>query len=179
MNTYCQFPINFAQSLLGSNPDLWGRELMDVLDEYAHWGMLATLGEVLPNAENRVTLADERDDNGVPVARVTFSYGDNDRAIVEAERELAEQVMDAAGATRILTSDGTHHLLGTCRMGTDPTTSVVGPDCRSHDVPNLWICDGSVFPTGGAVNPSLTIEAIATRTARLALASADQERRAA
>ena len=77
--------------------------------------------------------------------------------------------MDAAGATRVLTSDGTHHLLGTCRMGTDPATSVVRPDCRSHDLPNLWICDGSVFPTGGAVNPSLTIEAIATRTARLAL----------
>jgi choline dehydrogenase-like flavoprotein len=97
------------------------------------------------------------------------SYGDNDRAIIEAERTLAEQVVEAAGATRILTSDGTHHLLGTCRMGTDPATSVVGPDCRSHDVENLWICDGSVFPTGGAVNPSLTIEAIATRTARLLL----------
>jgi len=169
MNTYCQFPINFAQALVGSNPDLWGPELIEVLDEYAHWGMLATLGEVLPNPENRVTLADERDDNGVPVARVTFSYGDNDRAIIEAERTLAEQVVEAAGATRVLASDGTHHLLGTCRMGTDPATSVVGPDCRSHDVENLWICDGSVFPTGGAVNPSLTIEAIATRTARLLL----------
>jgi choline dehydrogenase-like flavoprotein len=179
MNTYCQFPINFAQALVGSNPDLWGGELMDVLDEYAHWGMLATLGEVLPNPENRVTLADERDDNDVPVGRLTFSYGDNDRAIIKAERELAEQVMEAAGATRILSSEGTHHLLGTCRMGVDPATSVVGPDCRSHDIPNLWICDGSVFPTGGAVNPSLTIEAIATRTARLALASAEPERSAA
>jgi choline dehydrogenase-like flavoprotein len=88
-------------------------------------------------------------------------------------------VLEAAGATRTLTSDGTHHLLGTCRMGTDPETSVVGPDCRSHDVANLWICDGSVFPTAGAVNPSLTIQAIATRTARLALAGADEQRRAA
>jgi choline dehydrogenase-like flavoprotein len=69
-------------------------------------------------------------------------------------------------------------VLGTCRMGDDPETSVVGQDCRSHDVDNLWICDGSVFPTGGAVNPSLTIQAIATRTARLALAGA-AERRAA
>src|SRR3712207_8822621 len=113
---------SFAQSLTGSNPDLWGQELMDVLDEYAHWGMLATLGEVLPNPDNRVTLADEVDADGVPVARVTFSYGDNDRAIVAAERELAERVMDAAGATRILASDGTHHLLGTCRMGDEPAT---------------------------------------------------------
>jgi choline dehydrogenase-like flavoprotein len=169
MNTYSRFPINFAAALAGSNPDLWGPDLMDVLDEYAHWGLLATLGEVLPDPENRVTLADDRDENGQPIARVTFSYGENDRAIVEAERELAEKAMEAAGATRTLVSHGTHHLLGTCRMGTDPATSVVGPDCRSHDVPNLWICDGSVFPTGGAVNPSLTIEAIATRTARLAL----------
>jgi choline dehydrogenase-like flavoprotein len=166
LNTYCQFPINFAQALVGSNPDLWGPELMEVLDEYAHWGMLATLGEVLPDPENRVTLADERDERGVPVARITFSYGDNDRAIIEAERALAERVIEAAGATRLLVSEGTHHLLGTCRMGVDPATSVVNPDCRSHDVPNLWICDGSVFPTAGAVNPSLTIEAIATRTAR-------------
>jgi choline dehydrogenase-like flavoprotein len=169
LNTYARFPISFADNLVGSNPDLWGRELVDVLDEYANWGLLATLGEVLPNPGNRVTLADEHDDNGIPVARVTFSYGENDRAIIEAERELAEQVMQAAGAARTLVSSGTHHLLGTCRMGTDPDTSVVGPDCKSHDVPNLWICDGSVFPTGGAVNPSLTIEAIATRTARLVL----------
>jgi choline dehydrogenase-like flavoprotein len=51
-------------------------------------------------------------------------------------------------------------------MGVDPATSVVDPDCRSHDVANLWICDGSVLPTVGAVNPSLTIRAVATRTAR-------------
>jgi choline dehydrogenase-like flavoprotein len=172
LNTYAQFPINFAQSLVNSNPDLWGSDLMEVLAEYAHWGQLSSLGEVLPNPENRVTLADERDEHGVPVARITFGFGENDRAIVEAGRELATRAVEAAGATRTLTSEGTPHLLGTCRMGTDPGTSVVGPDCRSHDVPNLWICDGSVFPTGAAVNPSLTIEAIATRSARLALAQA-------
>lgn len=75
------------------------------------------------------------------------------------------RIMEAAGAGRILTSQGTHHVLGTCRMGTDPATSVVDPDCRSHDVDNLWVCDGSVLPTVGAVNPSLTIQALATRTA--------------
>ncbi len=170
LNTYAQFPINFAQSLVGSNPDLWGSDLMDVLDEYAHWGLVASLGEVLPNPENRVTLADEVDANGIPVARLTFSYGENDKAIVEAERKLAREVVEAAGAARTLTSDGTHHVLGTARMGTDPETSVVDPDCRTHDVSNLWICDGSVWPSVGAVNPSLTIEALALRTARVALA---------
>src|SRR5688572_27462265 len=79
-NTYAQFPINFAHSLAGDNPDLWGDDLMEVLDHYAHWGLVAGLGEVLPNPDNRVTIAEETDDSGTPVARVTFSYGDNDRA---------------------------------------------------------------------------------------------------
>ncbi|MBK5222222.1 MAG: hypothetical protein JJE52_04975 [Acidimicrobiia bacterium] len=57
-------------------------------------------------------------------------------------------------------------------MGSDPSDSVVDPDCRTHDISNLWICDGSVFPTIGAVNPSLTIQAIATRTARKVLGRA-------
>jgi choline dehydrogenase-like flavoprotein len=61
--------------------------------------------------------------------------------------------------------DDTAHLGGTARMGVDPASSVVNADCRSCDIPNLWICDGSVFPTVGAVNPSLTIQAIALRTA--------------
>lgn len=165
-NTYAQFPINFANSLTSTNPDLWGQDLMAVLDEYAHWGLLASLAEVLPNPDNRVTLADETDDHGVPVARVTFSYGDNDRALIDAAKADGARIMDAAGATRLLFNEGNHHLLGTCRMGTDAATSVVDPDCRTHDVDNLWICDGSVFPTVGAVNPSLTIQAIATRTAR-------------
>jgi choline dehydrogenase-like flavoprotein len=120
---------------------------------------------VLPDPDNRVTLADDVDDDGVPVARVTFSYGDNDRALISSMTEDGRRIMEAAGAGRVLVSQGTHHVLGTCRMGTDPDTSVVDPDCRAHDVANLWICDGSVLPTIGAVNPSLTIQAIATRTA--------------
>jgi choline dehydrogenase-like flavoprotein len=165
-NTYAQFPINFAHSHTSSNPELWGHDLMDVLDEYAHWGLLAGLGEVLPNPDNRITVDTQTDDHGIPVARVTFSYGDNDRALIDAMRADGERIMDAAGADRILFTTGNHHLLGTCRMGNDPTTSVVDPGCRTHDVPNLWICDGSVLPTIGAVNPSLTIQAIATRTAQ-------------
>ncbi len=61
--------------------------------------------------------------------------------------------------------DDTCHLNGTARMGADARTSVVDADCRSWDIPNLWICDGSVFPTVGGANPSLTIQAIACRTA--------------
>ena len=76
-----------------------------------------------------------------------------------------KEILEAAGGEDVWSADRTAHLLGTCRMGRDPSASVVNADCRAHDVPNLFICDGSVFPTSTAVNPSLTIEAIAARTA--------------
>jgi choline dehydrogenase-like flavoprotein len=76
-----------------------------------------------------------------------------------------KEILEAAGGDDIWTADRTAHLLGTCRMGSDPKDSVVNADCRSHDIPNLFICDGLVFTTSTAVNPSLTIEAIAARTA--------------
>jgi choline dehydrogenase-like flavoprotein len=76
-----------------------------------------------------------------------------------------DQALDAVGATeRWAEWDDTCHLNGTARMGCDPGTSVVDADCRSWDIPNMWICDGSVFPTVGGANPSLTIQAIACRT---------------
>lgn len=165
INRYAHFPIDFVTTLLEGNPDLWGERLFEVMDEYTHWAVLATMNEMLPRADNRVTLADEKDENGIPVARVTMSYDDNDRRMLAAASQQCEQVFQAAGADRVLRSKGAVHLLGTCRMGHDPATSVVNPYCRSHDVENLYICDGSVFVTCGAVNPSLTIEAIALRTA--------------
>ncbi len=69
------------------------------------------------------------------------------------------------GVDRYVGLAGTAHALGSLVMGDDPRTSVVDADCRSWDTPNLWVCDGSVFPTVGGVNPSLTIQAIACRTA--------------
>jgi choline dehydrogenase-like flavoprotein len=76
------------------------------------------------------------------------------------------QTLCAAGAHDVWAeSDDTAHLGGTARMGDDPRSSVVDGDCRSWDIRNLWVCDGSVFPTVGGANPSLTIQAIACRTA--------------
>jgi choline dehydrogenase-like flavoprotein len=77
-----------------------------------------------------------------------------------------EQALGAAGGGEIWwENDDTCHLNGTARMEDDPSVSVVNADCRSWDIRNLWICDGSVLPTVGGVNPSLTIQAIACRTA--------------
>lgn len=95
-----------------------------------------------------------------------------DRAPVRRRSEPASddpvarmsEVLEAAGGRDIWTNyKDTSHLMGTCRMGDDPSTSVVDADGRSWDIPNLWICDGSLFPTTGGVNPSLTIQALACR----------------
>jgi choline dehydrogenase-like flavoprotein len=121
---------------------------------------------VLPQRSNVVRLhPSERDQYGLPVPHVVFEYHENDRRLIAHAIGQMERIMVAAGGTDVWSADRTAHLLGTCRMGSDPGNSVVNADCRAHDVPNLFICDGSVFPTGTAVNPSLTIEAIAARTA--------------
>jgi choline dehydrogenase-like flavoprotein len=99
------------------------------------------------------------------VPHVRFGYHENDRRLIAHAIGQMGRIMAAAGGTDVWSAERTAHLLGTCRMGSDRRDSVVDADCRSHDVRNLFICDGSVFPTGTAVNPSLTIEAIAARTA--------------
>jgi choline dehydrogenase-like flavoprotein len=145
---------------------LWGQRLLDEMERYNHHVGLKIVGECLPQERNRVTLTDERDQYGLPVPRVTYSYCDNDKALIDHSLRFMRQALDAVGATEIWDeTDDTCHLNGTARMGDDPKTSVVNADCRSWDIPNLWICDGSVFPTVGGVNPSLTIQAIACRTA--------------
>ena len=121
---------------------------------------------MLPQESNRVTLADENDQYGLPIPRVTFSYCDNDRRLVRHAVGHMSDVLRAAGGRELWhEAVETAHLNGTARMGGDPRSSVVNADCRSWDIGNLWICDGSVFPTVGGVNPSLTIQAIACRTA--------------
>ena len=145
---------------------LWGRRLLDEMERYNHQVGLKIVGECLPQERNRVTLTDERDQYGLPIPRVTYSYCDNDKRLIRHSLGFMRRSLEAVGATEIWDeTNDTCHLNGTARMGDDPANSVVDADCRSWDIPNLWICDGSVFPTVGGVNPSLTIQAIACRTA--------------
>ena len=144
---------------------LWGEELRVAMSNYIHMAGLKIVGEILPREENRVTLADDKDEYGLPVAKVTFSYCENDKRLRRhAVREM-RRAMEAVGAREIWDSESTAHLGGTARMGDDPNTSVVDPDGRTWDIPNLWVCDGSLMPTVGGVNPSLTIQAMAARIA--------------
>ena len=149
-----------------SNHKLWGEALLREMEDYNHQAGLKICGEVLPQERNRVTLADHKDQYGLPVARVTFSLCDNDRRLVEHSLRHMTEALRAAGGREIWReSSNSCHLYGTARMGSEPDASVVNPDCRSWDIRNLWICDGSVFPTSGGVNPSLTIQALACRAA--------------
>lgn len=148
----------------------WGDELRARIDE-AYGGHLAVgaLVEQLPDPENRVTLDPERtDDVGDPVPRIEWSVDDRTRAGIERANEVQRAVLEAVGAEVTWTVDAettgpAAHQMGTTRMGTDPAESVVDPDCRTHDLSNLWVAGSSTFPTGGAMNPTLTIAALALR----------------
>ncbi len=158
-------PVLWARTLLGAR-GLWGEALKREMQDYNHVAGVKIVGEYLPQERNRVTLAEETDQYGLKVARVTYSLCDNDRRLARHALGFMRRQMQAAGAHDLWDQeDDTCHLNGTARMGSDPRHSVVDADCRSWDIRNLWVCDGSVFPTVGGVNPSLTIQALACRTA--------------
>jgi hypothetical protein len=112
-----------------------------------------------------VELAEEKDAHGLPVAKITFALHDNDKKLIAYARRKTEEVMWAAGAEQVTQEARYAHLVGAARMGSDPRTSVVDKFGQSHDIANLFICDGSILPTQGSANPGLTIQALAARTA--------------
>ncbi len=157
-------PIAFAKQLVAAKGS-WGWALRREMMDYNHWGTIAVLGELLPNPDNRVTLADETDHRGIPVAKVTFGLYDNDKKLIAFAKKKVEDVMWAAGAEEVAQESRFAHLVGGARMGADPRTSVTDKFGRTHDIDNLFICDGSLFPTQGSANPGLTIQSLAARPA--------------
>ena len=161
-----QWPLATARTIPG-----WGAEhKARVKEMFGHRVGLASDGEQLPQESNQVKLDPWVKDNyGIPVPQIVNAHCDNDLAMIKAISLRLREILEAAGAKEVhvekITAGASSHYLGTCRMGKDPKTSVVDPFCRTHDVPNLFIGDGSVFVTGGAVNPALTISSLATRTA--------------
>ncbi len=156
-------PVTWSEHFAGQG--IWGSRLREYMRDYVHWASLGALCEFLPLPENRVTLADETDRHGMPVARFSYSQCDNDRQLMQAAAEVMEDLMRAAGAQDVVTFNRFAHLVGGARMGVDETGGVVDAECRSFAVPNLLIADGSVLPTQGAANPALTIMAVAARAA--------------
>lgn len=128
----------------------------------------AIFGEDLPDEDNRVELDGTlTDSSGISAPRITYRINQNSRALLDFNIARATESFTEAGAyqveTEALMRYSGWHLLGTARMGTDPQTSVVDGYGQAHDVPNLYVIDGSVFVTSGAVNPTSTISALALR----------------
>ena len=157
-------PVTFAQTVARGR-GLWGKNLVDYLDRYNHFAGIGINGDCLPSAKNFLELAEERDEHGLPKARVHFSYGREEDAMSAHASKLMTSAWEAAGARDIWTAPRTAHTIGTCRMGKSADTSVVDAFGQSHDIDNLWICDNSVFPSALAANPALTIMALSLRTA--------------
>ncbi|MFF2950432.1 GMC family oxidoreductase [Kitasatospora sp. NPDC057965] len=158
-------PITWAEHVVAQGH--WGADLRHYLSDYVHWATLGAMAELLPQPDNRVTLAEETDRRGLPVANFSFSQCDNDRMLIRAAREVMESVLRAAGASEVITIDRYAHLVGGCRMAADHLGGVVDHRLRTFAVPNLLITDGSVLPTQGSANPALTIMALVDRAARL------------
>jgi len=172
IQTVAPLPIAFGKQMVAAK-GAWGWGLRREMMDYNHWATFGFLGEILPWPENRVTLAEERDQFGLPVAHVSFNLHDNDKKLIHFGKQKTMEVMAAAGAAEVVQEARFAHLVGACRMGADARTSVVDQFCRTHDVPNLFVCDGSVMPTQGSANPGLTIQAIAARTADYLIAQGE------
>ena len=113
-------------------------------------------------------MAPLKDTDGIPAPKINYTLGENTKAMIKHGEERAREVLLAAGAEKVLAKNDDKvwwragwHQMGTCRMGNDPSNSVVNSWGRSHDVKNLFIVDGSIFVTAGAVNPTSTIQALA------------------
>ena len=156
-------PIVFAEHVCAQGH--WGETLREYMRDSVHWATFGALCEFLPLPENRITLADETDRHGLPVANFSYSLCDNDEALVEAATKVMEDMHHAAGAAEAITIKREAHLIGGCRMAADERDGVVDANLRSFAVPNLFIVDGSVCPTQGSANPALTIMALAARAA--------------
>jgi choline dehydrogenase-like flavoprotein len=156
-------PITWAEHVAAQGH--WGSGLRESMRDYVHWATLGALCEFLPDAENRVTLADEKDRHGLPVAHFTYTQGENDKLLLRAAQESMEQILHAAGAEQVITITRSAHLVGGARMASSPERGVIDKDHRVFGVQNLYVADGSVLPTQGSANPALTIMALAARLA--------------
>lgn len=153
---------------LAALPYLWGRDLAEIMEGYRNMSGTLVVGEDLPRPGNRITLnKDVKDRHGLPVAHVHVDEHANDTAMRTHGQSQAKKMFGAIGAKRTVASGAppaTHNMC-TARMSKDPRDGVVNAHGRAHDVPNLFVSDGSAFSTPGSANPTLTIVALALRQA--------------
>ena len=158
-----------TSDLANSRSDLFGSELADYMKRAArNLAGIKTFGEEQPTMENRLELASEKDEFGMPLGRLTHSFDQDAVALWNANLEEGLKVAKASGAKEAWSARGaipTSHLLGGTIMGTNAANSVVDSYGQSHEIPNLWVAGPGIFPTEGASNPTFTIFALSQRGA--------------
>ncbi len=158
-------------------PGAWGRDYAGWIEAYECVGDIGFAGEDLPLADNRVSLHPERKDRyGLPIPNVRIDECPNEHAMRSYAFKKAGELFAAIGAKRAIEAPAlpSGHNLGTCRMSAEAGAGVVNAWGRSHDIPNLFVSDGSQFTTSGAANPTLTIVALAIRQAEFIAAAMER-----
>jgi choline dehydrogenase-like flavoprotein len=165
-------PITFALGVLPPGTPKWGSDFKKALKQnFTRTMEIFCHGTSLAVESNSFSLdPDVKDAWGLPALRMTFKDHPNDLKLANWMKDRAMEILDAAGAKTkwsapIQEQQFAVHLLGTCRMGEDPKTSVINTDHRAHDVKNLFLCDGSSLATSGRGQPTMTIQALAFRAA--------------
>ncbi|HWW17828.1 MAG TPA: GMC family oxidoreductase [Candidatus Saccharimonadales bacterium] len=150
----------------------WGKAFKDTLaHNFSRTMEIFAHGTSLPVETNSFSLdPDLKDAWGLPALCLTYKDHPDDLKLWAWQNQRAHELLDAAGAQKkwshpITESEFAVHLLGTCRMGNDSKTSVINSDHRTHDIKNLFLCDGSSLVTSGRGQPTMTIEALAFRAA--------------
>lgn len=147
----------------------WGEAHADFLEHYTYLSAVFISGEDPAQASNRITFHDtEKDDYGLPVPILQYQSHPNSAAMHAHAAEMSKQIYDSLGARRFTSNfggGGGCHNMGVARMSEDPDDGVTNRWGRLHDVPNLYVSDGSAFPSSSAANPTLTIVALAIRQA--------------
>ncbi len=175
------YPAGFALNGLPPEAPKWGGEFKKLFESYFTRSMsLLAHTSSLAQAKNSITLdPDLKDAWGLPAIRVTFENHPDDEATIKWLMSKQIEILQAAGAQKIWHGSlalednmPSRHLMGTCRMGKDPGTSVVNAFSRTHDVPNLFLVDGSNFVTAARQQPTATIQALAYRAADYAAQAA-------
>ena len=164
-------PISYAKRVVKG----WGSAHKKAMsDTYGRVLSLGAIGESLSNPHSYISLDSElKDQSGLPLARIHSRLNPMELNRLDFMAKKSREILYASGVTEIFEEYGSYdffsstHVFGTCRMGHDASSSIVDRYCRAHRWKNLFVVDASVFPSsGGGEAPSLTIEALAIRTAR-------------
>jgi choline dehydrogenase-like flavoprotein len=164
-----------------SDAPRWGREYKRMFETYFNRTMMLLAHTTsLAQAKNTIRLDPQvKDAWGLPAIRVTFDYHPDDLATMKWMLARQIEILEAAGAQKtwsqpydVVDMMPSRHLMGICRMGNNPGSSVVNAYGRTHDIPNLFLVDGSNFVTSGRQQPTATIQALAYRAADYAIRSA-------